>query len=80
MLLGILKYDPETAKTLAGIEWKKLNDKHKHDYAAGITQVLLGLQGQGRDASKIQTEVETVYAQVQKLTLARLPSSDRPPK
>lgn len=80
MLTGRISYDESVAQLLKGIPWKDINQRHKNDYDAAISEVLSELQENGVETDKITTEVTRIYEMVLQLRIGRLASKKHPPK
>ncbi len=84
MIIDEIAYPLELLKPFAEISWKDILQKHKkkgkNDYTAGVEEVLNKLSEQGFDRSQIVQQVEDIYAEVQKLKLAKLGAKKFPPK
>lgn len=80
MLTGRISYNESVAQLLKGIPWKDINQRHKNDYDAAISEVLNELQKNGVETDKITTEVTRIYETVLQLQIGRLTSKKHPPK
>lgn len=78
--LGRLQYDPAVAKNLAGIHWKKINDKFKRDYEKAIDFALNELEKSGVKREPIDHEVNRIMEQLKLLAFEKLSSRLTPPK
>ncbi len=77
MMLGLLPYDREMAEKWAGVNWTRLNNDFKRDYAKAVDAVI---NERGLDSAAVAEAVDNVYR-----ALAALPGEIkrgklRPPK
>ncbi|MCD9025570.1 hypothetical protein [Cohnella silvisoli] len=80
MIQGRLSFHATMAEHFKGINWKKLNAKHKADYAAAVSVILEELQQKGIDCTLIQDKIEKVYGELKELDIKTKRSSTRPPQ
>jgi len=68
MIKGLLPYDEELAKALAGIPWKELNEKYKR-YAV-VEQIVKNMcRTRGVDPSRIDSFIAKVLSELKKYRL-----------
>lgn len=72
LALGTISFSRDFADAIAGVEWKRLNDAAKRDYAAVIDYVLAAAESRGVDRVEIEAEVDRIYSAVVDLSLNRL--------
>lgn len=77
---GVIEYDPGIAQALAGIPWKRLNDRHRRDYDAAVEEVLRDVAERGGDRAAVAAQAEAVHRQLAALKLERGPRKRPPPK
>lgn len=58
MLQGKLPYDKELAQQFAGVDWNKINQEYKRNYAQAADAVMTV---KGIDKKKAETELHHVY-------------------
>ena len=75
MLQGKLKLDRFVAGLFKGINWKKLNEKHKSKYSQAVQEVLDDLKAKGNDTDAIIKNVEEVYRELESLEISLKRSS-----
>lgn len=80
MLQGKLSLDQKIADYFKGINWKKLNTKHKNKFAEAVKEIMDGFEATGIDCEPINKEIEKVYQEIEKLTISTKRSALRPPK
>lgn len=80
MLQGKLSLDQKIADYFKGINWKKLNTKHKNKFAEAVKEIMDGFEAAGIDCEPINKEIEKVYEEIEKLTISTKRSALRPPK
>lgn len=71
LFLGKIDYERKTAKLLAGVPWKLLNDSFKRDYTKAVDHVLKEVEARGGDRTAIVREVENIFSQLAGLGLER---------
>lgn len=77
---GVIDYDPEIAQALAGVPWKRLNDRHKRDYDAAVEEVLRDIAARGGDRAAVAAQAEAVHRRLAALKPERGPRKRPPPK
>jgi hypothetical protein len=80
MLQGKLPFERTITDHFKGINWKKLNAKHKANYAEAVNLILDGLQQNGVDCNVINVEIGKVYEEIKTLDIKCKRSSVRPPR
>jgi hypothetical protein len=82
MLLGLVPFDRTLADHLSGVEWKRVNDRHKRNYDAAIQEVLNKIEVKEHGvAQRVINEVTRIHSHLKKLELARLGSpTAKPPE
>ncbi len=80
LAVGTITYDPATARPLAGVPWKRVNDSFRRDYDAAVAAVLGDLEAQGADGAAIAAEADRIYERLTALKLERGPRKRPPPK
>lgn len=80
MLQGKLPLDRSIAKYFKGIDWTKLNAKHKANYAKAVSEITDGLKAEGIDRDAIIKEVNEIYHQIELLAITCRRSSVKQPK
>jgi hypothetical protein len=80
LALGKIDFDGETAKLLAGVPWKRINEHFKRDYEKAVDSVLQEVETKGGNKATIVQQVENIYLQLVALKLERGPQGTRPPK
>ncbi len=80
MKLGNLDFDETVAQALSGIAWKQVNRKFRNDYDKAVESVLLNLDWGSGLRQTVVSEVDRIFAQLEKLDLEALPRRRRPPK
>ncbi len=78
LLKGKLKYNEDILKYFKGINWKKINDEFKRDYAKAVEFIYEGL-----DKSIIETieiEINKIYKSLEELNLTIKKGKQFPPK
>lgn len=76
MALGAVSYSQQASRALAGVEWKRLNDAHKRNYAAAIDEALRGKDESAK--TEIQGAVDDVFSQLKNMPLRKLGGSAPP--
>lgn len=79
MIQKRIEYDPEIAKALAGIQWKKINSQFKRDYDKAIDHVLNQIGQSGGNREDVESHVMKIIEQVRSMKIGRLQKQDRPP-
>jgi len=69
MLQGKLELDRTAAELFKGINWKKLNEKHKSKYSEAVREVLADLEEKGTDTAAVKKAAERVYSQLEELDI-----------
>lgn len=77
---GIISYREETARALAGIHWKDINQKYRNDFAKTLVEVDKFLEERGLAPSLIEKEVDTILTNLNKLGLNKPIKKTRPPR
>jgi hypothetical protein len=77
---GTIDYDPATARPLAGVPWKRVNDRFRRDYEAAVAAVVRDMEAQGADGAAMAAEADRIYEQFTALKLERGPRKRPPPK
>lgn len=77
MLQGKLPYDKELAQQFAGVDWNKINQEYKRNYAQAADAVMTA---KGIDKKKAETELHHVYNALKQLPIIVKRGSLRPPK
>lgn len=77
---GKIDFDAKIAKSLAGVPWKRINDRFKRDYDKAVDCVLEELEAKGVDKAAVIQQVESIYAQLAALKIERGPRTTLPPK
>ncbi len=77
MLQGKLPYDKELAQQFAGVDWNKVNQEYKRNYAQAADAVMTT---KGIDKKKAETELHHVYNALKQLPIIVKRGSLRPPK
>ncbi|OCW64123.1 hypothetical protein BBP12_02360 [Limosilactobacillus reuteri] len=77
MLQGKLPYDKELAQQFAGVDWNKVNQEYKRNYAQAADAVMTA---KGIDKKKAETELHHVYNALKQLPIIVKRESLRPPK
>ena len=77
ILQGKLPYDKELAQQFAGVDWKKINQEYKRNYAQATDAVMTA---KGIDKKKAETELHYVYDALKQLPIIVKRGSLRPPK
>lgn len=80
MMIGVIKYEKDTAIALKNIEWKKLNTKFKNNYNKTNAYALALAEERGYNRTEIEEEINGIYAQVCELDLNVLEPKIKPPK
>jgi hypothetical protein len=80
LALGRIDFNAEIAKSLAGVPWKRINDRFKRDYDKAVDCVLEELEAKGVDKAAVIQQVESIYAQLAALKIERGPRTTLPPK
>ena len=75
---GRITYDPATARRLAGVPWRQINDRFKRDYDRAVESVLDDIAAAGGDRAAITREAEAIYRQLEGLELERGPRRAAP--
>lgn len=76
---GRIGYDPEVVAPLAGVPWKRINDRFKRDYERAVESVLDEVEAKGGDRAAIVAEADRIYDELAALHLERGPRR-RPPR
>lgn len=71
MALGKIQFDAATAKLLAGVQWKTLNDEFKRDYDKAVESVLQDVEAGGGDRAAVAAQADSIYSQLEALKLER---------
>jgi len=79
MMINRIAYDKKVLVNLKDIHWKDINQKVKNNYDLAIQTVLNDLKIKGVDVNSIETIVENIYTEVNKLKLSFLGTKKRPP-
>jgi hypothetical protein len=69
MLQGKLELDSKAAELFRGINWKKLNEKHRSRYSEAAGEVLDALAGKGADTEAVKESAARVYSQLESLDI-----------
>ena len=77
MLQGKLPYDKELAQQFAGVDWNKINQEYKRNYAQTADAVMTA---KGIGKKKAETELHHVYDTLKQLPINVKRGSLRPPK
>ena len=77
MLQGKLPYDKELAQQFAGVDWNKINQEYKRNYAQAADAVMTV---KGIDKKKAETELHHVYNVLKQLPIIVKRGSLRSPK
>lgn len=77
MLQGLLNYDETLAKDWKGIDWNKLNNEYKRNYAKAVEYVIAE---RGLDAGLNHNEFNRIMEQVKELPITIKRSKIKPPK
>ena len=77
MLQGKLPYDKELAQQFAGVDWNKINQEYKRNYAQAADAVMTA---KGIGKKKAETELHHVYDTLKQLSINVKRGSLRPPK
>ena len=77
MLQGKLPYDKELAQQFAGVDWNKINQEYKRNYAQAADTVWTA---KGIGKTKAETELHPVYDTLKQLPINVKRGSLRPPK
>lgn len=77
MLQGKLPYDKELAQQFAGVDWNKINQEYKRNYAQAADTVMTA---KGIGKKKAETELHHVYDTLKQLSINVKRGSLRPPK
>lgn len=77
MLQGKLPYDKELAQQFAGVDWNKINQEYKRNYAQAADAVMTA---KGIGKKKAETELHHVYDTLKQLPINVKRGSLRPPK
>ncbi|MDO4193389.1 MAG: hypothetical protein Q4D46_01260 [Erysipelotrichaceae bacterium] len=64
MLQGRLSMDEDVCRKMKGIAWKSINDAHKRDYSAALSEVMNDLEACGTDTSDIRKLADIVNEQL----------------
>jgi len=70
MLQGKLPFDKSIASHFNGINWKKLNTKHKNKYDKAVADILGLLKEKGVDTKMINEEINKVYENIRTLEIS----------
>lgn len=73
LVLGKIDFDAGKTKLLAGVPWKRINDKFKRDYEKAVDLVLEEVAAKGGDRAAIVTQAESIFRQLAALRLKRKP-------
>ena len=77
MLQGKLPYSKELAQQFAGVDWNKINQEYKRNYAQAADTVMTA---KGIGKKKAETELHHVYDTLKQLPINVKRGSLRPPK
>lgn len=77
MLQGKLPYDKELVQQFAGVDWNKINQEYKRNYAQAADAVMTA---KGIDKKKAETELHHVYDALKQLPIIVKRGALRPPK
>ena len=77
MLQGKLPYDKELAQQFAGVDWNKINQEYKRNYAQAADTVMTA---KGIGKKKAETELHHVYNVLKQLPIIVKRGSLRSPK
>ena len=77
MLQGKLPYDKELAQQFAGVDWNKINQEYKRNYAQAADAVMTA---KGIGKKKAETKLHHVYDTLKQLPINVKRGSLRPPK
>lgn len=77
MLQGKLPYDKELAQQFAEVDWNKINQEYKRNYAQAADAIITA---RGIDKKKVETELHHVYEVLKQLPIVVKRGSVRPPK
>ena len=69
--LGDLAVDRQLAGALAAVPWKQLNERHKRDYEAAVSEVLETVSATGADVASIRKMAVHIYENLESLELVR---------
>ncbi len=76
-----IDYNPEVAKLMVGVNWKKINTDFKRDYNKAIEYVLKNVEEKvGYYPDIINQEVDKIMLQIEKLSLQKMQQKIAPPK
>ena len=68
---GMIDYDPKVVAPLAGVPWKRINDRFKRDYDKAVESVLDEVEAKGGDRAAIVAEADRIYDELAALHLER---------
>lgn len=77
MLQGKLPYDKKLAQQFAGVDWNKINQEYKRNYAQAADAIITA---RGIDKKKVEIELHHVYDALKQLPIVVKRGSVRPPK
>lgn len=77
LLQGRLTLDRDAAALFSGVNWTRLNQDYKRNYAAAVDSIV---QERGYDAGAIRSAAEKVYSELKALPLSVRRGSVRPPR
>ncbi|HEY1614682.1 MAG TPA: hypothetical protein VGF97_13425 [Rhizomicrobium sp.] len=78
--LGVVEYDKELAKHLAGVNWNKLNQAYKRKYDEAVDYVLAQIDSTGGPAGEIRNHADALFSALKTLKLGRINPPGAPPK
>jgi len=76
---GLIDADQDAIRALAGVPWKELNTRYRHDYDRTLEDVLQGAAARGYDVDAIRAAALAVLEAVRKLAPRQGPRQ-RPPR
>lgn len=76
-----IEYNPEVAKLMVGVNWKKINTDFKRDYNKAIEYVLKNVEEKvGYYPNIINQEVDKIMLQIEKFSFHKMQQKMAPPK
>jgi hypothetical protein len=76
----IIPFDPACAEMMKGIAWKDINVQFKNDFNKSLEFILEETKKKGFDMTKLNAEVQRIYAVVNAMQLKMLGEKVAPPK